>query len=159
MVHIKAWSVSAARQCGFTLLELLLAIVVVATLTTIAVASYGSEMEKAKVSKAEADITSIEAAISLFEATNNRLPTSLGEVGLGSKLDPWGRPYHYLDFTGLRGKGQMRKDRNLVPLNSDYDLFSAGPDGAWLPPITAPVSQDDIIRADNGGFVGQASDF
>lgn len=151
--------VRAVRQSGFTLLELLLAILVVAALTTIAVATYGREMEQAKVSQAEADITSIEAAIALFEATNKRLPTSLAEVGEGSKVDPWGHPYDYLDFTGLQGKAEMRKDRNLVPLNSDYDLFSAGPDGAWLPPITAPVSQDDIIRAGNGGFVGQASDF
>lgn len=55
--------------------------------------------------------------------------------------------------------GQVRKDRNLVPLNTDYDLFSAGPNGQWMPPITASVSRDDIIRADNGAYVGQASDY
>lgn len=53
----------------------------------------------------------------------------------------------------------MRKDRNLVPINSDYDLYSAGHDGATLPPLLAPVSRDDVIRANNGGFIGLASDF
>jgi general secretion pathway protein G len=27
------------------------------------------------------------------------------------------------------------------------------------PPLTAAASQDDIIRANNGGFVGRASDY
>jgi general secretion pathway protein G len=50
----------------------------------------------------------------------------------------------------------MRKDRNLVPINSDYDLYSMGPDGESMPPLTAARSRDDIVRANNGGFVGTA---
>jgi general secretion pathway protein G len=144
---------------GFTLLELLLALVVAGTLATLAVSSYGSYMDKARVAQAEQDLTWIESRIALYATTNNALPTSLAAVGEGSLLDPWGHPYRYLDFTGLRGKGQMRKDRNLVPINSDYDLYSAGKDGGTVPPIVAPVSHDDVIRANNGGFVGLASDY
>jgi len=144
---------------GFTLIELLLALVVAATLLTLALSSYSSYMQQAKVSQAERDLAAIEGRISLYQTTNGALPASLAQIGEGSLLDPWGHGYQYLDFTGLKGKAQMRKDRNLVPINSDYDLYSDGRNGATLPPVIAPVSQDDVIRANNGGFVGLASDY
>jgi general secretion pathway protein G len=147
------------RCRGFTLLELILTLIVVATLAVIAVSAYSSYMEKAQVSQAEEDLTSIESRIALYQTTHDELPASLAQIGDGAMLDPWGHPYYYLDFTGLQGTAQMRKDRNLVPINSDYDLYSAGEDGATLPPLVAPVSQDDVIRADNGGYIGLASDF
>ena len=53
----------------------------------------------------------------------------------------------------------MRKDKNLVPLNADYDLYSKGKDGKSQPPLTAKVSYDDIVRANNGGFVDLASKY
>ena len=59
----------------------------------------------------------------------------------------------------MKGNGQARKDRFLVPLNSDYDLYSMGPDGKSSSPITAKPSQDDIIRAADGSYVGPAIDF
>ena len=126
---------------GFTLIELLLALVVAATLLTLALSSYSSYMERAKVSRAEADLNTIERRISLYQTTNGALPTSLSQIGEQNLLDPWGNPYQYLDFDGLKGKGAMRKDRNLVPINSDYDLYSDGQNGATLPPVIAPVSR------------------
>lgn len=147
------------RIRGFTLLELLLAVVVMATLAALASAAYSSYMEQARVSRAEQDLTAIEARIATYETTNSDPPTSLAQIGEAALLDPWGHPYRYLDFTGLRGPGQMRKDHNLVPINSDYDLYSAGHDGSTLPPLTAPVSHDDVVRANDGGFIGMASDY
>lgn len=147
------------RLQGLTLIELMLAITVIGALATLGVPAYTSYMEQARVAQAEKDLTSIEARISLYEAVNNALPTSLAEIGEDSVIDPWGHPYQYLDFTGLKVKAQMRKDRNLVPINSDYDLYSIGQDGSSLPPLLAPVSRDDVIRANNGGFVGLATDY
>lgn len=54
---------------------------------------------------------------------------------------------------------QMRRDRNMLPLNSDFDLFSFGPDHQSEPAITAMVSLDDVIRADDGSYIGIAKDF
>jgi general secretion pathway protein G len=53
----------------------------------------------------------------------------------------------------------MRKDRNLVPINSDYDLYSVGPDGDSSLPLTAATSRDDIVRANDGRFIGKAEDY
>ena len=52
-----------------------------------------------------------------------------------------------------------RKDRFLVPINSDYDLYSMGKDRESIAPLTAKKSHDDIVRANDGAFVGLASDF
>lgn len=151
---------SNGRCRGLTLVELLLALVVMATLTTLATASYSSYMQKARISRAEGDLTAIEGKIQLYEATHeDQLPTSLSQVRVGQLLDPWGHTYQYLDFTGLHGKGRMRKDHNLVPINSDYDLYSVGPDDATTPPLVAAVSRDDVIRANNGGYIGLAADY
>jgi len=55
--------------------------------------------------------------------------------------------------------GRARKDRFLVPINSDFDLYSMGRDGESVPPLAAPKSRDDVVRAANGAFVGLASKF
>jgi general secretion pathway protein G len=55
--------------------------------------------------------------------------------------------------------GKIRKDHNLHPLNSEFDLYSIGPDGSSSPPLTARASQDDIIWARDGAFVGPAEDY
>ncbi len=57
------------------------------------------------------------------------------------------------------GVGGARKDRFLVPINSDFDIYSMGRDGQTIPPLTAPKSHDDILRASDGGFYGLAANF
>ena len=46
-----------------------------------------------------------------------------------------------------------------MPINSDYDLYSVGPDGDSSPQLHNAVSRDDVIRARDGAFVGLAEDF
>jgi general secretion pathway protein G len=53
----------------------------------------------------------------------------------------------------------MRKDRNLNPINTQYDLYSVGADGQTRLPLQAPVSQDDVILASDGNYVGLAASF
>ncbi len=48
---------------------------------------------------------------------------------------------------------------STVPLNTDYDLYSMGPDGNTAAPITAQAGYDDIIRASDGEYIGPASQF
>jgi len=59
----------------------------------------------------------------------------------------------------VQGLGQKRKDKNLVPINSDYDLYSMGPDGKTTSALTAAISQDDIVRGRDGIFIGLAADY
>lgn len=55
--------------------------------------------------------------------------------------------------------GSARKDGFLVPINSDYDLYSVGPDGESTATLRSPMSRDDVIRAADGAFYGLAEKF
>lgn len=141
------------------MVELLIAMAVAMTLAALAVPSILRSIDNAHAARATADIDALEADIEAYDQLNDSLPDTLADVGRGDMLDPWGHPYQYLNFANAKGKGQMRKDRFLVPINSTYDLYSMGKDGQSLPPITAKVSQDDIIRASDGAYLGLASNY
>ena len=53
----------------------------------------------------------------------------------------------------------MRKDKFLVPINSDFDLYSMGKDGESVPPLTSKKRRDDIIRANDGQYIGLAEGY
>lgn len=149
-----------ARSRGVTLVELVLAVAIVGILTAIAVPTYSEYLERSRIAQATADIQSVDQTIARFETTNSSSgpPDSLDQVG-GAPLDPWGRPYQYLNLRDPANLNDARKDHNLHPINTDYDLYSMGPDGQSVKPLTGGPSRDDIIRARNGRFVGKATDF
>ncbi|MDR4469123.1 MAG: hypothetical protein MRJ68_12650, partial [Nitrospira sp.] len=57
------------------------------------------------------------------------------------------------------GVGGARKDRFLVPLNSDFDVYSIGKDRNTNVALSPPQSHDDVIRASDGGFYGLGKNF
>jgi general secretion pathway protein G len=148
-----------AYSDGFTLIEMLIAMAIILTISAIAIPNLVAAIEDARIARAVSEVHMLEDEVTLYMAINEKYPDSLAAVGFGDLLDPWGHPYQYLNHATSKGKGQFRKDRFLVPLNSDYDLYSMGKDGKSVPPITAKASQDDIIRASNGSYVGLASQF
>jgi general secretion pathway protein G len=149
---------SRARGLGFTLLELMLGVGIVAILAAIAIPGYRAVYERSDVNKAVQDLGAIAAEIERFRSIRLQLPDSLTELSNIPPADPWGHPYQYLNFDGA-SNGKIRKDHNLHPLNTEFDLYSKGPDGASVPPLTASPSRDDIIWAKDGTFVGKAADF
>jgi general secretion pathway protein G len=149
----------ARRPQGFSVIEILLVVALIGTLAAIAIPSLYAALDYARINRAIADIKVLELDIKTFQLTQGRLPNSLSEVRSDTVMDPWGNPYVYTNLSGTNGKGKARKDRFLNPLNSDFDLYSMGADGATSTPLTAKASHDDIVRANDGGFVGLASDF
>ena len=147
-------------RTGFTLVELMIAVAILAVLAAIAVPTYQSYYERARVAQAKSDIRSLENMINRYFSDKRQYPDTLADIGKAGTLDPWKRPYQYLKLFPADKKltGQSRKDKNLVPINSDYDLYSMGRDGASQGPLTAKASRDDIVRANDGRFLGLASD-
>jgi len=124
-----------SRPTGFTLVELLLVLVILAVLATVVVPKFTGRSQQAKVTAAQTDIANIEVALDSFEVDCSRYPSAQEGVKAlverpanlsenewkgpylkrGVPNDPWGTPYVY------RLPGQHN--------TSSYDLYSCGPDG------------------------------
>ncbi len=153
---------------GFTMIELLIVMAIIGTVLAIALPMFQTALDKARITRAIGDLGALQTDIASFEARGNGLPETLANIGRSTLLDPWGNLYRYLNFHieeggGGKGKGGgggpptgARKDRFLVPINSTYDLYSMGKDGESVPPLTAKAGKDDIVRANDGGFIGLA---
>jgi len=141
---------------GFGLLDLMLTLVIASLLAALAVPAYQGFIDKGKNAKAIGDIGSISVQIESFRLRNNdRIPLTLNELPGEVSLDPWGNPYSFLNIkVAGPGAGGLRKDGKLNPLNTDFDLFSMGSDGDSSDPLSAKASRDDIVRANNGDFIG-----
>ena len=114
---------------GFSLIELLLVLVILATLAAIVIPKFTNRSKEARNTAAQTDISNIETSLDAFEIDCGRYPTEQeglnalvnqpdGVTGWKSTLtklpkDPWGNPYIY------RQPGRHN--------TSTYDLSSSGP--------------------------------
>ncbi|HEY7840945.1 MAG TPA: prepilin-type cleavage/methylation domain-containing protein [Gammaproteobacteria bacterium] len=149
------------RNRAYSLAEFAVVLLIVGLMFSMIPPVYFHFMDEAKSEESEQGLAEIAGLIDDFYLKNGRYPDSLEEVASPVPLDPWGRPYEYLRIDGgpVSGQGKLRKDKNLVPINSDYDLYSKGPDGESVSPLTANPSKDDIVRGRNGKFFGTATDY
>lgn len=149
-----------ARTDGLTLIELLIVVAILATLAAIAIPGYVRYLDTTRNARTLREMRFIEKEIAIYQLNTGTYPATLADVNLNGLLDPWGNPYRYLNIdAGISPPGHYRKDRFLVPLNTDYDLYSMGKDGMSAPALTAAFSQDDILRANDGLFLGLGKDY
>jgi general secretion pathway protein G len=124
-----------SRIRGFTLIEVMVVVVILAVLAALIVPQVIGRPDEAKVVAARHDVAAISQALKLYRLDNGRYPTT--EQGLAALVqrptlapvppnwkaggylerlpkDPWGNAYQYLN-PGLRG---------------EVDVLSFGADGA-----------------------------
>ncbi len=151
-------SARQAASLGFTLIELMTVTVVLGTLAGMAMVRTSYTVEQARIAKATGDIRALTQDVFGYQTASagHALPPGLADIDRAGLLDPWGRPYVYVLFsTG----GIPRTDVFGVDLNTDFDVFSVGPDGASTTSIVAGPSQDDVLLGNDGGFIGRATRF
>lgn len=151
---------------AFTLVEALLIVAIIGTLLALLIPSYANLLEKSRANRAIADIARISQKLDEFLSDHGTLPETLDELMQHTKpmalIDPWGNQYEYLVILGKDKsdiQGIWRKDRFMVPINTDYDLYSMGKDEESQAPLTARASWDDIVRANDGAFIGLAHEY
>lgn len=146
---------------GFTLIELLVAMTILGSLIAIAIPAYNRYRDQQKVNLAINDLRVLDNKLQSYKASNEAFPDDLTAIPMPNSTDPWGNAYEYLKIEGAdtKSKGNMRKDKNLVPINSDFDLYSKGADGKSTSPLTASASQDDVVRANDGRYFGLGANY
>ena len=156
MTHVRT-----GRSGGYGLLELMIVLVVAALLAALAVPAYTGAVARARIARAVGEIGALSIEIDRFSLNNNdQFPTTLIDLPVEIPVDPWGNQYQYFNIRAAGpGKGPFRKDGKLNPLNSDFDLYSIGKDGDSVGPLSAKKSRDDIVRANNGAFIGLGEDY
>jgi general secretion pathway protein G len=144
---------------GFTIVELIIVTAVMLIIAAMAVPSMQSAILAAKISRTVGDVRTIGQAALGFTAENGTAPNSLTDIGYDQQIDPWGNPYHYLGFTATTSTAQMRTDMFGVPINTFFDLYSAGPDQDTATSFSATQSQDDVVWANDGTYIGLVSNY
>ncbi len=85
---------------GFTLVELMVVIAIIAILaTTVGIYVFGA-LDDADQAKAKAEISNMKTAVQMYRIKNKRLPNTLEEIAPfldppKVPLDPWGNAYVY----------------------------------------------------------------
>jgi len=139
---------------GFTLVELLVVCAIIGILSGIGLSGFGKVRVQARNTRAAAEIRVIEKDINSYAVEKGTYPPSLAEIGRADLIDPWGHNYIYWPYS----PGSMRTAGG-EELNSDYDLFSVGANGNYDPSIGLANSKDDVIRLDDGGWVGYVDNY
>ena len=127
---------SKRSQQGFTLTELMVVIFIIGLLTTVVLINVLPSQDRSMVTKAEADIATLEQALEMYRLDNlvypgtsdglNALTTAPASIADPSRYrrggyvkrlpeDPWGRPYQY---------------QAPAPGGAPFDVWSFGADGA-----------------------------
>ena len=122
-----------------------------------AIPAFSGYVARSRVARAVSDIGTMSLKLHQWQREGRTLPHNLAEAGIAN-VDPWGRPYVYLRAADV-SRAQLRKDSHLVPLNTDFDLYSLGPDGISALALPAAPSQDDVVRAGDGAYIGLAVNY
>ncbi len=143
---------------GFSLTPMLAALSVAAVVGVLSIPTYHAYLEQRHVARAIADLGRISLEIEKYRLRHaGAIPTDLATIGFVNPLDPWGNPFRF-EVVDEQIRGSTIRVGDRIPLNSDYDLFSHGPDGHSGVDLLAPESRDNIVRALDGGFFGMATD-
>ena len=145
---------------AFGLVDLMVTLAIATLMTAIAVPAYQRFVEQAQIAKAMGDVSAISVQVENYRLHNDdRLPDSLTELNRALPLDPWQRPYRYLNVETATDLDGVRKDGRLNPLSTVFDLYGMGADGQSRGPLAASASRDDIVRANNGAYVGLGEEY
>jgi prepilin-type N-terminal cleavage/methylation domain-containing protein len=129
MGDMKLWA-PKRQQFGFTIVELLIVIVVIAILAAITVVAYNGVQNRARQAKAQSDIASVLRLIEAYNAEKGYYPVTTETQGASLT------PGDYYSATA-------RTDANC-------SVGGAGKTAQWVPDVTAALPQSSGGKGVNG---------
>ncbi|HEX9817275.1 MAG TPA: type II secretion system protein [Patescibacteria group bacterium] len=110
---------------GFTMIELLIVIVILAILTTIGLRSFSSSQIKSRDSRRKTDLQNITRALEVYYNDKGEYPISTGNAGIAGQA--WGDPF--VDPDNPTETLYM----NVLPADpSDFNYYYTSPNGSYF---------------------------
>ncbi|HAA90661.1 MAG TPA: hypothetical protein DCE07_08880 [Peptococcaceae bacterium] len=122
------------NEKGFTMIEMMVVLIIIAVLIGVGVKFYTGYIDKARITKAKADITTMQAALDSYYAENSEYPdvASAADAGLSPDVVGSGKKYGY--SVGINNKSYSLYTNEKV--DRDNYVVGTGENGRSNPPIT-----------------------
>lgn len=126
-------SMRTSAQSGFTLIEIMVVIVILAILAGLVVPKVVGQSDKARVKTTETALATVSNALDMYKVDNSRYPTTA--QGLEALTTPPSDAKNYPDGGYIKGgyptDGWENEMQYVAPGSEGrpYDLFSLGADG------------------------------
>jgi general secretion pathway protein G len=156
-LHARARKLRTMDARGFSLIEVVMVIVLISIMIMLALPGLDEIKTRAQNARAMSEVRSLEKSIYAYNIDKGFMPINISDVEMGDAKDPWGNSYVFVDL--IKNPAAAIKDSGLQPLNTDYDLYSKGKKGTHTANVTDPETRDDILRVNDGSFVGLGTQF
>ena len=127
-------------QKGFTLIELMIAITILAILADVGIPAFMAYQERARVSATKSNMSLFKNAIMLYQGDTGQYPKKLQDLIKAPRDDErvakkWGGPYIEAKNSEALEDGWSNRFQYKVTPGSKYayELFSYGPNGKGAP--------------------------
>ncbi len=147
---MKAWE----KQKGFTIVELLIVIVVIAILAAITIVAFNGIQERARYSAMQQDLKTLNNAINMYYTDNNQYPSS-GSTGgnvIGASPNiPGLVPTYINSIPTIPNDGKGGYYAYIYSANgADYKLVRLASSPANLPTVERSAANGDPSRTGRG---------
>lgn len=143
------------KQAGFTLVELLVVIAIIAILSVTAYVALGGQTEKARNSKRQSDLASIQSALEIYSVNNNsQYPATLDALVIAEVISkiPTDPSDDALDYAYARGSNDRKYQLGAVLVDDDglYTAYVIGNGDDLINKVAVPAytfTGDDCLGA------------
>lgn len=143
--------ISQAKQKGFTIVELLIVIVVIAILAAISIVAYNGVTQRARDNERQSDARNIVNAVSAYNSEESKWLTTPQEVK--SELagyDTTKVPSEALDKVGGQVPDAQNKDRYQFETCSTNNITTGAKISYWQDGVKSGESNVKVVTAGNG---------
>ncbi len=123
---MKSMQIQMARQAGFSLMEILIVVALIAVIGAFAASQIFQGQDRANVKLAQAQLNSLSAKVDQFEMDTGELPSALDDLISDSGFEGWLGPY--IKESDMKDPWNTPIEFRKPGENGPYELVSLGAD-------------------------------